>query len=83
MDRKTSEFYALFGTQGKCHFFLSDLYAIFFVENEILQQHCTFLIIAQLTGLLPDFYFHYNGRNGSYYLDVDLFTPTGQKDLSF
>ena len=45
-------------------------------------EHCTFLIIAQLTGLLPDFPFgyKYNSQNGSYHLGIDL--PIGQRDLS-
>ena len=53
-----------------------------FVASEIM-QHCTFLIIAQLTGIVLDLSFHYNSQNGSYYLDMNPFMPTGQWGLSF
>lgn len=53
-----------------------------FVASEIM-QHCTFLIIAQLTGIVLDLSFHYNSQNGSYCLDMNPFIPTGQWGLSF
>jgi len=55
----------------------SDFYGIF-VANEIL-QHCTFLIIAHLTGLLLDFSFHYNSQNGSHHLNMNVFIHIGQR----
>ena len=48
----------------KCHF---SGFCGTFVTNEILQYY-TFLIMAQLIGLLQDFSPHYNSQNGSYYL---------------
>jgi len=57
-----------------------DFYGIF-VANGIL-QHCTSFIIAQLTGLLPEFPFHYDSQHGGYYLNMYLFILVGQRDCT-